>query len=187
MALNNQEAVLQIGDQVPIITQQQQSTQDLNAPVVNSVELKDTGIILRVTPRVNSAGGVLLDIEQEASRVVQTTTSDIDSPTIQQRRIRTRVVLSDGEALVLGGLIQESTDRNKTGIPILSDIPVLGNAFRSVRDVNARTELLIFVRPYVVRDQQAARSASAEFRSRLGFGKREPFQQRLVRDLKRLE
>jgi general secretion pathway protein D len=187
MALNNQEAVLQIGDQVPIITQQQQSTDAVNAPVVNSVELRDTGIILTVTPRVNSTGGVLLDIEQEASRVVQTTSSNIDSPTIQQRRISTRVVLSDGEALVLGGLIQESTDRNKRGVPILSDIPILGNAFRSVEDRQARTELLIFVRPYVVRDQQAARSASAEFRARLGFGKREPFQQRLVRDLKRLE
>lgn len=187
MALNNQEAVLQIGDQVPILTQQSQSTNDLNAPVINSVELKDTGIILRVTPRVNSTGGVLLDIEQEASRVVETTTSQIDSPTIQQRRIRTRAVLSDGEALVLGGLIQEGNTRRKRGVPILSDIPVIGNAFRTMNDDQTRTELLIFVRPYVVRDQQAARSVSAEFRTRLGLGRKEPFQQRLVRDLRRLE
>lgn len=187
MALNNQEAILQIGDQVPIVTQTSTSTQDANAPIVNSVEMKDTGIILRVVPRVNSSGGVLLDIEQEASRVVPTTSSNIDSPTIQQRRIRTRVSLNDGEALVLGGLIQDGTTRAKRGVPILSDIPVIGNAFRSMSDRSERTELLIFVRPRVVRDPQDARSASDEYRRRLNFGRKEPFQERLVRDLRRLE
>jgi general secretion pathway protein D len=186
MALNNQEAVLQIGDQVPIVTQTAESVTDPGAPIVNAVELMDTGIILNVIPRVNSSGGVLLDIEQEASRALRTTTSDIDSPTIQQRRIRTRVVLNDGEALVLGGLIQDGTTRTKTGIPILSDIPIVGNAFRSITDRNERTELLIFVRPRVVRNYQEARSANDEFRRRLGLGQPETFQQRAMRDLQRL-
>jgi general secretion pathway protein D len=186
MALNNQEAVLQIGDQVPIVTQTAESVTDPGAPIVNSVELRDTGIILNVIPRVNSSGGVLLDIEQEASRVVRTTSSGIDSPTIQQRRIRTRVILNDGEALVLGGLIQEGTTRTKNGVPILSDIPFVGNAFRSITDRNDRTELLIFVRPRVVRNYQEARSANEEFRRRLGLGQPETFQQRAMRDLQRL-
>ena len=186
MALNNQEAILQIGDQVPIITQTSTSTNDANAPIVNSVEMKDTGIILRVVPRVNSSGGVLLDIEQEASRVVKTTSSDIDSPTIQQRRIRTRVSLSDGETLVLGGLIQDGSNRSKGGVPILSDIPILGNAFRNVTDVRERTELLIFVRPHVVRDMQEARTANEEFRRQMSLGD-ETWQQRMRRDLRRME
>jgi general secretion pathway protein D len=107
MALNNQKAVLQVGDQVPTITQQSVGTGAAGAPVINSVEMKDTGVILTVTPRVNSSGRVMLDIEQEVSGVVKTTTSGIDSPTIQQRKIATRVLVQDGESLALGGLIQE--------------------------------------------------------------------------------
>ncbi len=185
MALNNQEAVLQVGDQVPIITRTSESVEDANAPVVSSVELRDTGIILNVVPRVNSAGGVLLDIEQEASRVTRTTTSGIDSPTIQQRRLRTRVSLSDGEALVLGGLIQEGTERRTDGIPVLSKVPVLGGLFRNRSDRLDRTELLIFVRPHVVRDARAARLASDEFRRGLDLGG-ETARQRAARDLQRL-
>lgn len=185
MALNNQEAVLQVGDQVPIITRTAESVEDAGAPVVNSVELRDTGIILNIVPRVNSVGGVLLDIEQEASRVVETTTSGIDSPTIQQRRVRTRVSLSDGEALVLGGLIQEGTQRSTEGVPILSKVPVVGGLFRNRSDRLDRTELLIFVRPHVVRDAREARLASDEFRRRLDLGG-ETAGQRVARDLQRL-
>ena len=166
MALNNQEAVLQIGDQVPIVTQTA-TTGDLDSAIVNSVELRDTGIILNVIPRVNSSGGVLLDIEQEASRVVETTTSGIDSPTIQQRRIRTRVSLSNGEALILGGLIQDSATRNRSGVPVLSAIPGVGNAFRNKNNRYSRTELLIFVRPRVLHNAHEARAVSSEFRRRL--------------------
>ncbi|WP_217639966.1 type II secretion system secretin GspD [Palleronia marisminoris] len=185
MALNNQEAVLQIGDQVPIITRTAESVDDADAPVVSSVELRDTGIILNVIPRVNAVGGVLLDIEQEASRVVETTTSGIDSPTIQQRRLRTRVSLTDGEALVLGGLIQEGTQRNSDGVPILSKVPVVGGLFRDRRDRLDRTELLIFVRPHVLRDAREARSVNDEFRRRLDLGG-ETAGQRIGRDLQRL-
>lgn len=185
MALNNQEAVLQIGDQVPVITRTAESVTDADAPIVNAVELRDTGIILNVVPRVNAVGGVLLDIDQEASRVVTTTSSGIDSPTIQQRRLRTRVSLQDGEALVLGGLIQEGTERNKTGVPVLSDVPVVGNLFRDRRDTFDRTELLIFVRPHIVRDAREARLASDEFRRRLSLGG-ESARQRIDRDLRRL-
>ena len=185
MALNNQEAVLQVGDQVPIITRTAESVEGANAPVVNTVELRDTGIILNVVPRVNSVGGVLLDIEQEASRVTRTTSSDIDSPTIQQRRLRTRVSLSDGEALVLGGLIQEGTQRSTDGVPVLSRLPVLGGLFRNRSDSLDRTELLIFVRPHVIRDAREARLANDEFRRRLDLGG-ETANQRIARDLRRL-
>ena len=167
MALNNQKAVLQIGDQVPIVTQSSSSTIAPNAPVINSVELKDTGIILTIRPRINKSGRVMLEIDQEASSVVQTTTSGIDSPTIQQRKISTKVILNDGENIALGGLIQERNTLTRGQIPILGDIPILGNAFKNKTDTIKKTELIIFVRPRVVRNTREANKITNEFRNKL--------------------
>ncbi|MCR4265781.1 type II secretion system secretin GspD [Nitratireductor sp. ZSWI3] len=190
MALNNQKAVLQVGDQVPIVTQQSVGTDAPGAPIVNSVEMKDTGVILSVTPRVNSSGRVMLDIEQEASSVVKTTTSGIDSPTIQQRKISTRVLVNDGESIALGGLIQEKNSLSRGQVPILGDIPLIGNAFKNKTDAINRTELIIFIRPRVVRNIQEARSVTAEFRERLQFespiARRRGGRNRLEQDVKRL-
>jgi len=187
MALNNQKATLQIGDQVPIATRTSTSVDDPDAPIVSTITLKDTGIILNVTPRVNTSGRVLLDIEQEASSVVRTTTSGIDSPTIQQRKVQTRVAVNDGEALIIGGLIQERNSKVKGQIPVLGDIPLVGNAFRNKTDTIERTELVIFIRPKVVRNVQEARSVNDEFRKRLDFGASETPGNRIKRDLKRLQ
>lgn len=169
MALNNQKAVLQVGDQVPVVTQQARGTSTIDAPVINSVELKDTGIILSVVPRVNSSGRVMLDIQQEVSSVTRTTTSGIDSPTIQQRKLSTRVVVNDGECLALGGLIQEKNSLGRSQVPVLGDIPILGNAFKHKADSISRTELVIFIKPTVVRNIQEARSVTDEFRRKLDF------------------
>lgn len=186
MAVNNQEAVLQIGDQVPIVTQQSTGTQNPDAPIINQVELKDTGIILTMTPRVNSSGRILLDIDQEVSNVTETTTSGIDSPTIQQRKISTRVAVNDGEALALGGLIQERKTQNNSQVPVLGDIPVLGNAFRDRTDRVERTELIIFIRPRIIRDVQEARSVTDEFRRKLDFRKPD-FKEKTRGNLRRLQ
>lgn len=187
MALNNQEATLQIGDQVPIVTRTATSVEDPNAPTVNTVEMKDTGIILNVTPRVNTSGRVLLDIEQEASSVVRTTTSGIDSPTIQQRKVQTRVAVNDGEALIIGGLIQERKTNQRGQVPILGEIPILGNAFKNKTNTIERTELVIFIRPKIVRNVDQARSVNEEYRRRLDFGASETPGNRIKRDLKRLQ
>ncbi len=187
MALNNQKATLQIGDQVPIVTRTSTGVENPDAPLISTVEMKDTGIILNVTPRVNSSGRVLLDIEQEASSVVKTTTSGIDSPTIQQRKISTRVVVNDGEALVLGGLIQDRKTNTRGQVPILGEIPIIGNAFKSKTDTIARTELIIFIRPHVVRNFEEARSVNNEFRQRLDFGESQTYKSRIKRDLQRLK
>jgi len=169
MALNNQKAVLQVGDQVPIVTQQATGVITNNAPLVNQIELRDTGIILSVVPRVNASGRVMLDIEQEVSSVVNTTTSGIDSPTIRQRKIATRVVVNDGESLALGGLIQERNELSRGQIPILGEVPVFGNLFKRKTDTINRTELLIFIKPRVVRNIQEARDVTSEFREKLSF------------------
>ncbi|QIA22027.1 type II secretion system secretin GspD [Mesorhizobium sp. AA22] len=189
MALNNQKAILQVGDQVPIITQQAVGTTTADAPIVNSVEMKDTGVILTVTPRINNAGRVMLDIQQEVSNVTKTTSSGIDSPTIQQRKIQTRVLVNDGESLALGGLIQERNNIDRGQVPILGDIPIIGNAFKNKTDSIGRTELIIFIRPRVVRDIAEAREVTAEFRGKISL--QTPIQMRrggtkLQQDLKRL-
>ncbi len=189
MALNNQKAILQVGDQVPIITQQAVGTTTSGAPIVNSVEMKDTGVILTVTPRINNAGRVMLDIQQEVSSVKKTTTSGIDSPTIQQRKIQTRVLVNDGESLALGGLIQQNNSVDRGQVPLLGDIPILGNAFKNKTDSIGRTELIIFIRPRVVRDITQARDVTEEFRGKISL--QTPIQKRrggtkLQQDLKRL-
>ncbi|NJS14013.1 MAG: type II secretion system secretin GspD, partial [Sphingopyxis sp.] len=190
MALNNQKATLQVGDQVPIVTQQSTGVATINAPTVNSVVLKDTGIILSVLPRVNASGRVLLDIDQEVSNVVKTTTSGIDSPTIQQRRLSTKVIVNDGESIALGGLIQERNSLERGQVPIVGDIPIIGNLFKNKTDTIARTELIIFIRPRVVRDVNEARDVTAEFRDKLGFDSaiavRRQGNTQLQRDLNRI-
>jgi general secretion pathway protein D len=169
VVLDNRKAILQVGDQVPIVTQQSTGVDTPGAPIVNAVELKDTGVILTVIPRVNDSGRVVLDIEQEVSSVVRTTTSGIDSPTIRQRKVKTAVAVTDGEALALGGLIQERETKGKTKVPVLGDVPLLGNAFRTKTDAVARTELIIFIRPRVIRDAAEARRVTEEFRKQLSI------------------
>ncbi len=167
MVLDNKKAILQVGDQVPIATQSAVDVSDRTAPIVNSVSFKDTGVILSVRPRVNDNGRVLLEIEQEVSDVTQTTTSGIDSPTIQQRKIKTTVVVNDGSSLTLGGLIQNSNNKNSSQVPLLGDIPVVGNLFKQKSDTIKRTELLIIITPHVVRDNREAYQVTDEFRRKL--------------------
>jgi general secretion pathway protein D len=157
MVLNNQSATLQVGDQVPVATQSAVSVSDPNAPIVNSVQFRDTGVILTVTPRIGEGGAVMLDIEQEISDVVSTTTSGIDSPTIRQRKISTSVIVQDGDTIALGGLIRESVSRGKSGVPILKDIPLIGNLFSSSDRIRRRTELIILITPRIAQDTREAR------------------------------
>lgn len=167
MVLNNHTAFLQVGDQVPVLTRSAVSTIDPDSPIVNEIEFKDTGVILQVTPRVNAGGLVIIDIEQEVSSVVLTTTSGINSPTIQRRRISSTISVQSGETIALGGLIQESIQTSETGIPYLSRIPILGNLFKSSKDIELRTELLILITPRVVRNFEEARLVTQELRERL--------------------
>ncbi len=178
MVLDNQTARLQVGDEVPIATQSAVSTTDANAPVVNSIQLRDTGVILEVTPRVNPGGLVLLDVSQEVSTVTETTTSDIDSPTVQQRKIESTVAVQSGETIALGGLIQDDDQERVSGIPVLSDIPLLGNLFKTTDNVSGRRELLVLITPRVVRNQVEAREVTEELRKRLKS--LEPLEQKIV-------
>ncbi|WP_166652708.1 type II secretion system secretin GspD [Pelagimonas phthalicica] len=167
LVLDNQEAKLQIGDEVPIATQQVRETSDANAPVVNTISFRDTGIILSVKPRVSSSGQVILDIEQEVSSVSNTTTSGIDSPTISTRKIETNVVVLDGQTIALGGLIEESRNKTNSKVPGLGDTPGIGALFRSRKDTVGKTELLVLITPRVIRDGTESNSITAELRGRI--------------------
>ncbi|MCJ2023417.1 type II secretion system secretin GspD [Methylobacterium sp. J-067] len=162
--LDNRTAKLQIGDQVPIVKQSGQSALAAGAPILNQIELKDTGVILSVTPRVNKNGLVVLDINQEVSDVVPTTTSTINSPTIRQRRVATSVAVNDGHTLALGGLVQEKSQLSNESLPILGDLPLIGPAFRNRSDQRVRTELIVFIRPKVIRGAAEADKIADDFR-----------------------
>jgi general secretion pathway protein D len=163
--MDNKTATLQIGDQVPISTQSAVSVDNPDAPIVNSISYRDTGVILSITPRINESGRVLLDIEQEVSSVSATETSGIDSPTIRQRKVKTTVLVSDGQGIALGGLIQKLETKGQTKIPIVGDIPLIGSAFKRKEDELERTELLILIKPHVMRNVEEAQQITEEFKS----------------------
>lgn len=166
MVADNTEGVLQIGDQVPIATQTTSQAID-DAIVLTQVEYRDTGIILRVKPRVGAGGRVNLEIEQEVSDVSATRTSGIDSPTISTRLVRTNAVLQDGETLALGGLIEESDNKTRTELPGLGRVPVVGGLFRTRDSDKDRTELLILIRPRVAYDRHEASNVTGHWRTKL--------------------
>ena len=167
MVADNEEAVLQIGDQVPVATQTSTSNSSEDAPTVTTIEFRDTGVILTVTPNISRNGRVVLDIEQEVSSVAATQTSGIDSPTIRQRRISTNVILQNGTTLALGGLIEESSTKTISKVPGLGDAPVIGGLFRNTERGSRRSELLILIRPIVVTTQEDAITVTEYWRNKL--------------------
>jgi len=167
LVLNNQPAQLEVGDDVPITTQSAQSTSSAGAPIVNSIQYRETGVILRVTPRVNQSGLVQMDVSQEVSNVAQSSSSAI-SPTFTQRKISSTVSVQDGETIALGGLITDSRSNARNSIPFLGQIPYLGQLF-SQRDTSvSRTELLVLITPHVVQSVQGLRVITDELRHHMG-------------------
>jgi general secretion pathway protein D len=165
---DNSEAVLTVGQEVPVTTRSSQSVINVDAPTVNSIEYRDTGVILQVRPRINSNQAVSLEIAQEVSRVEEEGgTATAPTPTFTQRKITSRVNVQSGQTVVLGGLIQESEGRGRDRIPVLGDIPIIGGLFGSTSRTNQRTELIVFITPRVIRNPEDARDVSEELRSRL--------------------
>lgn len=168
MVLDNQPARLQVGNVVPYLTQSSQSTVVNNAPVITSINYQQTGVVLDVTPRVNSGGLVTLDVSQEVSNVSnQVTTPGINSPTFFDRSISSRVVVQDGQTVGLAGLISDNTSTSNQGIPWLKDIPILGALAGNQNNTRQRTELLMLLTPHVLHDQRDARALTQDMDAQL--------------------
>jgi general secretion pathway protein D len=163
MVLNNNTATIQVGNQQPI---QSAQTVVSNGIVSNSITYKDTGVILSVTPSVNAGGMVTMQINQAVTDV-----GAIDTATGQrsflQRQIGTRVEVHSGQTVTLGGLIKSNVSNGKSGIPVLSDIPYLGNLFSTTSKTEDRTELLVMITPRVLKDRKDLSDITREMRERM--------------------
>ena len=168
MVLNNQTAHIDVGDEVPVVTQQQQSTVGTSSPIVNNIEYRNTGVLLSVTPRVNAGGMVVMDVEQEVSQVVtESTDTTTLTPTISKRSITTSVAVQSGQTVVLGGLIREQKVVSRSGIPGLYNLPIIGPLFGVTIDEQVRTELVVLITPRAVRNPAEAAQVTEEFRNKM--------------------
>jgi general secretion pathway protein D len=177
MVLNNQEAKINVGQQVPI------STGSSSVPLAggvaggsfaqsNTIQYKDTGVTLEVTPRVNANGMVIMEIKQIVSSVVNipasgSTATQQQTPTIDKKEIESSVAVLDGETIALGGLIDEQNTENKNGIPWLYQLPLIGPLFGSTTYDKTKNELVVLITPRVVKSKQDSKMVTNEFKRKL--------------------
>ncbi len=170
VVVDNHPATLRVGDEVPLATQQAQSVTDPDAPLVNTIQFRETGVILKVTPRINSSGLVTMEVEQEISQVSSSKGAENGStltPTISQRKVASTISVYSGQTVVLGGLISEQVNNDRNRVPVLERVPVLGDAVGKTKSDRRRTEIIIFIKPQVIRNSQEAARVSEELRSKL--------------------
>lgn len=173
MARNGETATIQVGDEVPIITSQQNAASPgaFGAPssgVLSTVQYRTTGVILKVRPVINSGNRIDLDISQEVSNAKLTQTGVSISPTISTRKFDTKLSLRDGSTVLLAGLITNNTNDTDSGVPLLKDIPGLGNLFKTTTKSKNKTELVILITTYIINDDFEAESITTAFENTLG-------------------
>ena len=164
ITLDNEEAKIVVGENVPFITGQFTSTGGASTNPFQTIERKDVGITLRIKPQIGEGGAVRMTIFQEQSSVKTDTAAGTSNagPSTTKRSIENVVVVDDGAILVLGGLIEDRFVTNKSKVPLLGDIPLLGALFRSESRERKRTNLMVFLRPIVMRDGDAANKFSVD-------------------------
>jgi len=168
MVRDNQTATIRVGDQIPVTTRSSQSTSDPDAPIVTEVQFRDTGTLLTVTPRINAGGQVTMDISQEVSLPgTEPAVGGGGNVSIAQRTIDSSVTVHGGQTVVLGGLIRETRTEAKSGIPLLMDIPWLGELFSTNSENVGRTELIVTINPVVVENQLDAEIVTQDLRQRM--------------------
>ena len=147
---SGETASIDVGEEIPIITSQGQSTENLASPVLQSIDYRNTGVILKVTPTVHSGNRVDLAVEQEVSEVITGQGSGLSTPSIFNRSLDTSLTLRDGGAVIPGGLISGSSSDGKSKIPLLGDIPVFGSLFRKSGNQDSRSELVILIQAFII-------------------------------------
>ena len=185
MARNGESAYIQVGSEVPVVSSQQATgTATSGVPgggtlqqgVLQTIQYRSTGVILRVRPVIHAGGRIDLDVEQEVSSASATLSGVSASPTIATRKISTKLSVTDGATVLLGGLMQETASNADTGVPVLKDIPYLGNLFKTRNDTRDRTELVVLITPYVIADEFEARAITEAFRRQFTWDGRAPSQ-----------
>ena len=161
LTLDNNEASITVGQEVPFVTGQYTSTGNTTNPTspFQTIERQDVGITLKVTPHINEGDSLILELEQEVSSLTGASSSDLIT---NQRKISTSVMAQDGETIVLGGLVKDDVQESVQKVPLLGDIPVLGRLFRSNNTKITKTNLLVFIRPTIIRSADRLRGATAE-------------------------
>ncbi|MBD3654644.1 MAG: type II secretion system secretin GspD [Kangiella sp.] len=154
--LDNVEAIFKSGQEIPIITGS--TLGDNNSNPFQNVERKDVGVMLKLTPQINEGNYVRLDIEQEVSSIAGSTNVDVVT---NKREVKTSVLVPDGGMVVLGGLIDDDIQQSSQKVPILGDIPVLGHAFKSQRTQKIKRNLMVFIHPTVLKDDEELRELSS--------------------------
>jgi len=147
---NNKTALVKVGDRVPVVTTQTERIGTDQPTTDKQVQYNDTGTILSVTPRIHHDGMVSLDVIQQVSNAIANKTSSISSPVIQTREIKTSLSIRDGQPVILGGLISKGKTNTGNKVPLLGDLPGIGQLFRHDGEEFTRTELLVIITPHVV-------------------------------------
>ncbi|RJX33790.1 MAG: type II secretion system protein GspD [Desulfurivibrio sp.] len=166
LVLNNEKASVNVGRQVPIVTTVTENT-TTTSQVDKTVQYKDTGVILEVTPQINYNGIILLEVSQTVSSAEENTTSDISSPVIAKRELQTRLAVKNGQSILMGGLIDRKTSTLQNGVPFLMDIPILGNLFKYQEDMEQKTELIVLITPYVIESEDVLDQYARDFEEKL--------------------
>jgi general secretion pathway protein D len=170
VVVDNQPAVLQVGDSVPVTTTSATSVVTAGAPIVNQVSYVDTGVILRVIPRVHSNATVTLDVEQVVSQVAAGSSAASLTPTISQRKVKSTVSVPNGQTVVLAGLMSEQRIDGGSGLPGIAGIPVIGALMGTMTPSLQRTEIIVFIRPQIIRNSADAQRVAEQLRGRMtGF------------------
>jgi general secretion pathway protein D len=154
VTLDNAEAEIVVGKNLPFITGQFTNAAATGSNPFQTIQRQDVGLTLKVTPQVNEGDTVKLDLEQETSSV--DSISETSGPTTRKRSIKTSVLVDDGGILVLGGLIEENANDTVTKVPLLGDIPLLGKLFTSESTTKSKQNLMVFLRPSILRDYKDA-------------------------------
>jgi general secretion pathway protein D len=170
MTLDNEEAEINVGENVPYITSQQSSstttTTSLSPLNYNSYEYRDVGVILNITPHINEENFIRLKISQQVTKLTSAATST--TPTTLKRTAKTTVVVKDNETVVIGGLVGDSTENDTYKVPLLGDIPILGWLFKTHSTSREKTNLYVFLTPHIVRTQKDAAGLYQEKRETMG-------------------
>ena len=167
VVLDNQPATLIVGDQVPVTTQTAVSVVTSGAPVVNNITYMNTGVILHVLPRINANGNVLLDIQQEISNVENNANATTLTPTVSQRLVKSSIAVASGQTVLLAGLISQTKNDSLSGVPGLDQIPILGALGAQISKSVGRDELIVFIRPQIIRNGTDAQRIAEELRAKL--------------------